>query len=144
MSRTGRVGLAAAAALAAALLGLYLFPQEPRAAAVLPERDFFEGEAGPLDLGTAFTEFVREHAGEVVDLEVRIPESGFEGTSNEFFLAEECPPGGSGRRAGRCEGTRYRISGSGRLERSDGEYRLRGRFRIDRDAPGLVWLRPAE
>lgn len=144
MSRTGKVGLAAVAALAAALLGLYLFPEEPRAAAILAERDFFEGEAGPLDRGTAFAEFVLEHAGEVVDLEVRIPERGFEGTSNEFFLAEECPPGGSGQHAGRCEGTRYRISGSGRLEKREGEYRLRGRFRIERSTPGMVRLRPAE
>lgn len=144
MSRTAKALLGLGGAIAAALAGLYLFPEEREPAATGQERDFFEGEAGPLDLGTAFTEFVREHQGEAVDLEVRIPERVFEGTSNEFFIAEECPAGGSGPRAGRCEGTEYRISGAGRIAKKDGAYRLAGRFRVDRRSASLVWLRTIE
>ena len=143
MSRIAKAALGVGVALVAALGGLYLFPDPAEPPAEAEERDFFEGEAGPLDLGTAFTEFVREHHNEVVDLEVRIPERVFEGTSNEFFIAEECPPGASGPRAARCEGTQYRISGAERLAKKDGMYRLSGRFRLERRSPRLVWLRTA-
>ncbi len=100
----------------------------------------WSGTAGQLESGNGLVTFLHTHEGATVALDVRIPESEFQGSidagSSSFDIWEECDNLAPGQKpdalSGGCTGFAYTVPDSSRgLRKEGGTYSLRGSFRVE-------------
>ncbi len=87
-----------------------------------------------------FVDFIRNHAGKTVDLDISIPNDQFSGgdesTSSFFVVFDDCEGLAEGERPSvpRCTGTEFNIAHAAGapdpLVRDRGARRLRGKFKV--------------
>lgn len=130
-------GAAAIATIATVgLVALYLVPDEE--AELASAAAWFEGKVAPLGEDSGFAEFIREQAGETVDLDVRFESRHFTGTTDRLVLYEDCDVENAKPDRGHCAGSEYRVRGAAIL-REGRLLRLRGRFQVRELPPEGRW-----
>ncbi|MBX9602709.1 MAG: hypothetical protein K2X35_17025 [Bryobacteraceae bacterium] len=129
-------GAAGAAAIAAAgLVALYFVPEEE---AQLASAAWFEGKVGPFGEDGGFADFLREQAGETVELDVTLESRQFSGAADRLVLFEECDVENAKPDRRWCGGSEYRVRGAA-IRREGPLWRLRGRFQVRELPPDGRW-----
>ena len=118
------------------LVALYLVPDEE--AELASTVAWFEGKVAPFGEDSGFADFLREQAGETVDLEVTLEPRHFTGTTDRLVLFEECDLENAKPDRGHCGGSEYRVRGAAILRESS-LLRLRGRFQVRELPPEGRW-----
>jgi hypothetical protein len=119
----------------------------------------FKGTVGQLDLDSGFSDFLEHQEGAVVELDVVIPKSEFQGGTEKDFdffdvfdTCDEVLKEGETPSVPRCQGTDYnvpKVQGRSALTQERGSYHLRGRFLVSKRTGPLqglfsVQLQPVE